>query len=76
MIHETTHLKTSYKIIRKRVASADKTLIETLHLTHTQFYHLPGFYPKTGFLRYHPLSMQDYSKEISNLGLCAIAIPT
>ena len=29
----------------------------TLHLASTQFYHLPGFYPITGFLRNYLLSM-------------------
>ena len=31
--------------------------IETIPLTPTQFYHLHGFYPKTGFLRNHLLSL-------------------
>ena len=31
--------------------------LETLHLAATLFYHLPGFYLKTGFLNPHPLSL-------------------
>ena len=31
--------------------------LETLHLTALLFYHLPGFYPKAGFLRNYPLSL-------------------
>ena len=30
--------------------------LETLHLAPTLFYHLPGFYLKTGFLNPHPFS--------------------
>ena len=31
--------------------------IETLHLSRTQFYHLPGSHRQTGFLKNHPLSL-------------------
>ena len=31
--------------------------LETLDLTPLQFYHLPGFYPKAGFLRNYTLSL-------------------
>ena len=40
--------------------------LETLHLARTQFYHLPSFYPKTRFLRYHPLSL-NFDKKIFQL---------
>ena len=53
-------LKTVLYSDRKGVVLADKTCtknLETLHLARTQFYHLPGFYPKTGFLRNYPLSI-------------------
>ena len=31
--------------------------LETLNLATIQYLHLPGFYPKTGFLNHHPLSL-------------------
>ena len=31
--------------------------LETLHFSPTLFYHLPGFYLKTGFLNPHPFSL-------------------
>ena len=36
---------------RKGEVLADKTWMETWKPFRTQFHHVPGFYPKTGFLR-------------------------
>ena len=47
---------------RKGELLADKTRMNnslTLHLAPMQFSNLPGFYPKIGFLRSHPLSSQQ-----------------
>ena len=45
-------------ILSKAVALADLNAnLETLSLAPTHFYHLFDFYPKTGFLRNHPLSL-------------------
>ena len=59
-----THAKDSdmnpyvYKVKSRKGVELDLNgNLKTLHLAHTQFYYLPGFYPKTGFLRNHHLAM-------------------
>ena len=56
-----------FQICRKGVVLAEKNLnenLETPHLNPTQYYHLSGFYLKTGFLRNHPLSLIKREKNI------------
>ena len=60
--------------------------LEILHLAPTLFYHLPGFYLKTGFINPHPLSLDEtyeftliwskltFSKLISCLNLLFIKL--
>ena len=38
-------------------SSISRQNLETLQIAHPLFYHLPGFYLKTGFLNSHPLSL-------------------
>ena len=56
----------------KRIKSEDyqenpNENLETLHLATTQFYHLPGSYPKTGLLENNPLSLEDYINSDSEI---------
>ena len=50
-----TNLKDGSSISRQNLNDN----LETLHLAPTLFYHLPGFYLKSGFLNPHPLSLTN-----------------
>ena len=58
----------NYKIIKREDYQENSNEnLETLHLDRTQFYHLPGLYPKTRFLENYPLSSEDYINSDSEI---------
>ena len=51
-----------FDILSRKGSSIRQNLNENFHLAHTQFYHLPGFYPNASFLRNHSLSLSLSTK--------------
>ena len=63
-------------LFRKGVVLADKPLMKT-QKPFTLFYHLPGFYLKTGFLNPNPLSLRFiylWEKQIYKYIQCSICV--